>query len=158
MLRLVLLQAWPLYHLEFFRRVFDGLTLSDVEDRMIEKATIPKALREQVWIQKAGSVFQRKCFVRWCQNTITVFDFHTGHNVPESKGGATRIDNLVPLCSRCNLSMSNNYTIDEWSAAFEARHRVQSSCLPFWFCCFFVPPSRNGNPEPQAKEARGRSS
>lgn len=99
---------------------------------MSEKATIPKALREQVWIQKAGPVFQRKCFVRWCQNIITVFDFHTGHNVPESKGGATRIDNLVPLCSRCNLSMSNNYTIDEWSAAFEKQQRRS-----VWSCCFF---------------------
>ena len=39
---------------------------------------------------------------------MNVFDFHVGHNVPESKGGATNIDNLKPICSRCNSSMSNN--------------------------------------------------
>ena len=111
---------------------------------MSDKATIPKALREQVWIQKAGPIFQRKCFVRWCQNTINVFDFQTGHNIPESKGGATRIDNLVPLCSRCNLSMSNQYTIDEWSAAFEAlQEQPQRTWSQVWCGCFFSPPSRN---------------
>lgn len=79
------------------------------------KHKIPAALREQVWIHKMGRVFQGKCPVTWCQNTITVFDFQSGHNIPESKGGATNLENLVPLCSRCNLSMGDTYTIDEWS-------------------------------------------
>ena len=128
-----------------------------------KKATIPKALREQVWIQRSGPVFQRKCFVRWCQNPINVFDFQTGHNVPESKGGATRIDNLLPLCSRCNLSMSNQYTIEEWSATFEEQQKQQKqqkqqsqqrrSWKQFWCGCFLSPPSRNDNAEPQAKTA-----
>ena len=56
-----------------------------------EKATIPKALREQVWVTHAGRKFSRKCLVPWCKNTMTVFDFHVGHDVPESKGGATEL-------------------------------------------------------------------
>lgn len=76
---------------------------------------IPKALREQVWIHFNGRKFAHKCNVIWCKNEITVFNFHAGHNIPESKGGATTLENLRPICSSCNLSMSNNYTISEWN-------------------------------------------
>ena len=78
------------------------------------KEKIPKALREQVWLTHVGKKFESKCVVRWCRNRITVFDFQSGHNIPESKGGATDLSNLKPICSRCNLSMNDTYTIDEW--------------------------------------------
>ena len=78
------------------------------------KEKIPKALREQVWITHVGRKFESKCLTTWCKNTITVFDFQSGHNVPESKGGSTDISNLYPICSRCNLSMSDTFTFDEW--------------------------------------------
>lgn len=78
------------------------------------KDKIPKALREQVWLTHIGKKYESKCYVSWCKNTITVFDFQSGHNVPESKGGTTDLLNLRPICSRCNLSMNDTYTIDEW--------------------------------------------
>jgi hypothetical protein len=84
------------------------------------KAAIPKALREQVWIQGMGRVFEGKCRTTWCTNQITVFDFQCGHNVPESKGGATDLRNLVPICGRCNLSMGSQYTFDQWCVQFVA--------------------------------------
>ena len=80
-----------------------------------KKIKIPKALREQVWITHFGKTFEHKCYIKWCTNIITVFDFETGHNIPESKGGKTIIENLFPLCSRCNKSMNNHYTIDEFN-------------------------------------------
>jgi 5-methylcytosine-specific restriction endonuclease McrA len=80
-----------------------------------KKANIPKALREQVWIQNIGNNFEDKCLVEWCQNRMNVFDFHVGHNIPESQGGATNIKNLKPICARCNLSMGSHYSIEEWS-------------------------------------------
>lgn len=79
------------------------------------KEKIPKALREQVWITHVGKKFHTKCTVRWCKNTISVFDFQCGHNVPESKGGSLELSNLRPICARCNLSMNDSYTIDQWS-------------------------------------------
>lgn len=82
------------------------------------KAQIPKALREQVWLKTMHRSFEGKCPVQWCTNTITVFDFQCGHNVPESKGGKTTLDNLIPLCGRCNISMGDRYTIDEWNHKF----------------------------------------
>ena len=80
-----------------------------------QKANIPKAIREQCWTQTFGKVYEHKCFVHWCENTISVFDFHVGHDQPESKGGTLDITNIKPICARCNLSMSDNYTIEEWN-------------------------------------------
>lgn len=79
------------------------------------KTKIPKAVREQVWIKFIGKRFKSKCYINWCKNSINVFDFHVGHNIPESKGGTLNLNNLRPICSRCNLSMSNNYTINQWN-------------------------------------------
>jgi len=79
-----------------------------------KKKKIPKAMREQLWIQKIGKRFETKCKTTWCKNKITVFDFQAGHDVPESRGGDTTIVNLVPICSRCNLSMGNQFTFKDW--------------------------------------------
>ena len=80
-----------------------------------QKEKIPKALREQVLLRDMGKKYENKCKVRWCHNRITVFDFQCGHNIPESKGGTTNLSNLVAICSRCNLSMGSQYTIDDWN-------------------------------------------
>lgn len=79
-----------------------------------KKQKIPKALREQVWISKIGRKFDSKCRTTWCSNVITVFDFQCGHDIPESRGGTTDISNLEPICSRCNLSMGNEFTFKQW--------------------------------------------
>ena len=99
------------------------------------KKKIPVAFREQIWIRDCGRVFESKCRVPWCQNRITVFDFQSGHNVPESKGGATSPDNLIPICARCNTSMGDRYTITEWSAlAAQAAVPVVSPLKSGWCC------------------------
>jgi 5-methylcytosine-specific restriction endonuclease McrA len=106
------------------------------------KQKIPRALREQVWIQNIGQQFEHKCLVNWCKNKITAFDFHVGHNIPESKGGKTSIENLKPICARCNLSMGSKYTISEWSKLDQ--NLKQEPLLggnkfpekpPWWICC-----------------------
>lgn len=76
---------------------------------------IPKALREQVWLHYIGQKFESKCLVEWCNNIINVFNFEVGHNQPKSLGGLTTMNNLMTICSRCNKSMNNNYSIDEWN-------------------------------------------
>ena len=85
------------------------------KNKVYKKQKIPKAIREKTWIKTFGEVFSHSCYIKWCTNTINVFDFHVGHDKPESKGGTIDIDNLKPICARCNLSMSNNYSIKEWS-------------------------------------------
>jgi len=109
------------------------------------KDKIPLALRQQVWIQRMGKVFEGKCPVTWCSNTINVFDFESGHNIPESKGGETSVTNLVPICSRCNKGMGNRYTIEEWCTKFASSDKIDPqisestpnrSFLSRYFSCF----------------------
>ena len=99
----------------------------------MRKATIPKSLREQVWIVYCGRKFEHKCIVKWCENIITPFSFEVGHNIPESKGGKLDIDNLRPICSNCNKSMGNTYTIDEYSALSNRSHNA-FNCFKFVKC------------------------
>ena len=78
------------------------------------KDPIPKALREQVWLQYGGPQFYKKCSVTWCTNQVSAFQFHVGHNIAEAKGGPTELSNLRVICASCNLSMGTK-SIDEWS-------------------------------------------
>lgn len=84
------------------------------------KKTIPKSLKTAVWLTYVGKQFEIKCHVAWCKTLITPFTFETGHNVPESKGGMTSVENLRPICGQCNKSMGNRYTIDDFSRIYEA--------------------------------------
>lgn len=95
----------------------------DLPPEIYKKKKIPKALAEQVWITRMGHKFDGKCRVKWCRNRVTVFDFECGHNIPESKGGKTTLDNLFPICARCNRSMGDRYSIDEWNAKFAPEKR-----------------------------------
>jgi 5-methylcytosine-specific restriction endonuclease McrA len=97
-----------------------------------KKAKIPKSLREQTWLKSFGKVYENKCYIKWCSNKINVFDYEVGHNIPESKGGKTVLENLFPLCSRCNKSMSNNYTIDEFSTLGDKSNPIKKSWWTFW--------------------------
>ena len=103
------------------------IQMSDTETK--KKATIPLALRQQVWKTYVGEKFASKCLVGWCTNQITAFEFDVGHNLPESKGGTLDISNLRPICHKCNISMSNNYTIDEWNKLSKP-----VGCYS-WCCC-----------------------
>ena len=104
-----------------------------------KKGKIPKALREALWLKHCGKSFEVKCHTTWCQNLITAYDFQAGHNVPECRGGATTLDNLIPICSRCNLSMGSQYTFTEWCRLNgEATAAPAAPATPptssFWCC------------------------
>tara|TARA_B110000211_G_C13586149_1_gene338401 strand:+ start:74 stop:436 length:363 start_codon:yes stop_codon:yes gene_type:complete len=93
------------------------------------KANIPKAIREQCWVVTNGKNFECKCYVKWCQNMINPFDFHVGHDVPESGGGTLDINNIKPICARCNLSMSDNYIIEEWNKLSKPKKKKFYNCF-----------------------------
>ena len=84
-----------------------------------KKKKIPKALREQVWINKMGKRFSGTCCISWCENDMSCFNFDCGHNIPESKGGPTNLENLIPICRNCNVGMGNRFTIDEWENKYK---------------------------------------
>jgi 5-methylcytosine-specific restriction endonuclease McrA len=90
---------------------------------------IPKALKQQVWNRYNGEVYKTQCYIKWCSNTITVFNFECGHNIPFSKGGSTTLENLRPICGNCNKSMNNNYTIDEWMKLGKLNNKGSKCCF-----------------------------
>ena len=101
-----------------------------------KKSKIPAALREQVWMHNVGPKFKTKCFVSWCKNNITVFDFQCGHKHAESIGGPTHLSNLIPLCSRCNLSMGTMH-LDNWEQLGSKINDVSVfSRFMRWIRCF----------------------
>jgi hypothetical protein len=89
--------------------------------------TIPGHIRHLSWTHRFGYVFKHKCWIKWCDNEITVWNFHCGHDIPDSKGGTIELDNLYPICASCNLSMSNNYTIKEWNN--KLNRKIKFCCL-----------------------------
>ena len=103
--------------------------MKKIKKKMYKKKPIPKAIREQVWLQTFGKLYEKECYIHWCKNIITVFDFHVGHDIPESKGGTLDIDNLKPICARCNQSMANNYSIKEWQNLTKKNKRKCISCF-----------------------------
>jgi 5-methylcytosine-specific restriction endonuclease McrA len=99
--------------MKFLIKRIKGMVARIFRRRM--KKQISAALRQQVWIKHKNKIFESDCSISWCKNIINVFNFQCGHNIPESKGGATNINNLYPICMHCNQSMGDRYTIDEWN-------------------------------------------
>jgi len=70
-----------------------------------KKQQISHTMRRQVWSKYIGDeIGQIKCLC--CKlSEITQLTFVCGHIISESTGGETCIDNLLPICNSCNLSM-----------------------------------------------------
>jgi hypothetical protein len=98
-----------------------------VLNKRYRKKKIPTALRNQVWITYMGERFRVKCSTIWCTMIITPFSFEAGHNIPESKGGKTVLENLIPICSTCNKSMGNTHTFDTWCSMYSASAIMKSN-------------------------------
>jgi len=71
----------------------------------IPKKQINEALKTSVWTRYIGA--DKGTAVCYCCSLarITQREFDTGHVIAEINGGKTHIDNLRPVCRKCNLSM-----------------------------------------------------
>ena len=72
----------------------------------------PKGLRVDVWHKYIGrEIAKHKCLC--CKiETIEQFSFECGHVLAVSNGGSNTIENLRPICSKCNKSMGSKNMID----------------------------------------------
>jgi hypothetical protein len=69
-----------------------------------KRENIPKTVRNALWINFFKTEREGKC--RCClRETISIGNFHAGHIKAHANGGLTTLDNLVPICALCNLSM-----------------------------------------------------
>jgi len=85
--------------------LFEKTYQKKLENAAYKKKTIPKILKTHVWYTHVGKeIGMTKCLC--CnRNEITQMDFDCGHIIAEKKGGPTTIENLLPICTRCNRSM-----------------------------------------------------
>lgn len=76
----------------------------DIRCELKKKTKIPKYIKDQVWYRHNRKQFDVPCPI--CKNAImTPFNFEAGHIISEYNGGKAVLDNLIPLCSRCNKSI-----------------------------------------------------
>ena len=73
-----------------------------------QKTKISGHLRNQVWRKYHGESETAICPISYCQTVMIKSakgSMHIGHLISEKNGGKTNIDNLKPLCSKCNCEM-----------------------------------------------------
>jgi hypothetical protein len=77
-----------------------------------KKGTISSSLKCAVWSKYIGDEIGKTtclcCNIRFIQQN----DHHCGHVEAESKGGKTNIENLRPICAKCNLGMKTTNMIE----------------------------------------------
>jgi hypothetical protein len=84
--------------------------------------SIPKDIRSQVWEATFGRSYDGECKVCHCH--LDVQEFDVGHIISKAKGGSDVLENLRPICRRCNGAMktTNMYA---YKARFYPRDRVK---------------------------------
>ncbi len=74
--------------------------------KKVRRKTIPKAIKNQLWKSHFGDRMKGKCYC--CKGEIDALcGWEAGHIQAAAKGGSDNIDNLRPVCSTCNKSMSS---------------------------------------------------
>ena len=74
-------------------------------DKKYKKKPIPKTLKMSVWYTHIGKEIGMVNCPCCNSNEISQMDFDCGHVIAESKGGPMTIENLKPICNKCNRSM-----------------------------------------------------
>jgi hypothetical protein len=95
------------------------LFISNITNKMRnKKQPISSTMKRMVWNINIGEEIGKfKCLC--CKVTdITQMSFHCGHIIPESRGGATIVSNMRPICQNCNLSMGSK-NMDEFMRTLE---------------------------------------
>jgi HNH endonuclease len=93
---------------------------SDVESSPYVKESIPRAVKNCMWIDafQDSRVGKCQCCLR---EPITLNNFHAGHVISERNGGKTTLDNLRCICAFCNVSMRTQ-NMDEFIARYNLHH------------------------------------
>lgn len=70
-----------------------------------KKKTIPSKIKKDSWAKY--NTVQKGVAMCWCCGieSIPQSDFVGGHIISEYNGGKTTVDNIIPICNKCNQSM-----------------------------------------------------
>ncbi len=91
----------------FIDYLMDQTNIPDHKFKNLKKSIGPK-LRIQVWKDEFGDEEEGYCPFYRCENVIHngLNGFHCGHIISEFNGGETVLENLRPICSKCNSKMA----------------------------------------------------
>ena len=82
-----------------------GERIANKKKKKNGKTNIPKVLKKTIWNEYVGKIHRHAICICCCDNMIENDDCHYGHIISEADGGETNINNLLPICSKCNGSM-----------------------------------------------------
>lgn len=77
------------------------------KQKTVRKKRIPKKKREEVWTYNNGKSLVADCFCCGIKQLNGMGSWECGHIKSEANGGGLNTDNLKPICSGCNKSMSS---------------------------------------------------
>ena len=70
---------------------------------------IPLSIKNQLWFKYFGKE-KAIGICNLCKEEIHITNFHTSHKISRFNNGSDELENLIPLCKSCNLSMGKtNY-------------------------------------------------
>ena len=80
---------------------FNSLSKSD---KYIKKK-IPKKIKDECWDHYIGKDIGESLCLVCRKESINSKHFTAGHIISEKKGGKCNVNNIVPICNQCNLSI-----------------------------------------------------
>lgn len=81
-----------------------------------ERKSIPTKIKNLVWTEDFGSKTNGKCPIYGCDKVLSldiINSWQCGHLISVKNGGKTISENLRPICTTCNQSMSDK-NWDDW--------------------------------------------
>ena len=98
---------------------------SDVDTSPYVKESIPKCVRNALFVDYFGNSREGKCQMCF-RETISLGNFQAGHIISEANGGRVRLDNLRPVCQLCNTS-SGKMNMDDFIKKYNMTYFVKES-------------------------------
>lgn len=87
--------------------------------------SVPREVRLNVWINRHGYSMEAPCYC--CGDILTgMGHWHAGHIIARANGGSDTVENMRPVCARCNISMRTKH-MDDFKAELEARNQTTVS-------------------------------
>jgi hypothetical protein len=90
-----------------------------------KRVAIPASMRGIVW-RNYFSTIDHECSL--CSNIISLDNFECGHIISVANGGVNHPMNLLPLCGKCNKSMSS-MNMNDYCDAYGVQLKVQPLSL-----------------------------
>ena len=95
-------------------------TFNESIERKREK--IPKEIRGIIWRKRNGEKMNGECYC--CENELEYENFECGHVVARCLGGNSSVDNLEPVCKKCNIDMGT-MNLEEYKRYIDDEKQIQ---------------------------------